>query len=32
VDWEFGCAHEDPEDVSLCDDCWCRKHRLDRID
>jgi hypothetical protein len=22
MDWEFGCAHDDPEEAAVCDDCW----------
>jgi hypothetical protein len=23
--WDCGCAHEDPEESKLCDDCWCER-------
>lgn len=23
--WDLGCAHEDPEESKLCDDCWCAR-------
>jgi len=29
VDWDHGCAHEDPKLARLCDDCFCA-HRRER--
>lgn len=26
MDWEFGCAHEDPIEASFCDDCWVERY------
>jgi len=26
VDWEFGCAHDNPEESALCDDCWVERY------
>lgn len=23
--WDRGCAHEDPKEAQLCDDCWCER-------
>jgi hypothetical protein len=23
--WDRGCAHEDPDEAKLCDDCWCER-------
>lgn len=26
IDWEFGCAHDNPEESTLCDDCWVERY------
>jgi hypothetical protein len=28
--WDLGCAHEDPEESRLCDDCWCKRKEEER--
>lgn len=29
VTWDMGCAHEDPDESKLCDNCWSKKRGED---